>query len=115
IAESFRRFGITDTTTSVLAIKVATNDSITASAVQEHLSRNVEGDSIPFSDEVLASITDLAKVKKMYKLDSPPAGGGKKGKAETKYSGALNGMVDEADERREMEVYLLGVMALKGS
>ncbi|KAL2350780.1 kinase binding protein CGI-121-domain-containing protein [Cryomyces antarcticus] len=105
IAESFRRFGITDTTTSVLAIKVATNDSITASAVQEHLSRNVEGDSIPFSDEV----------KKIYKLDSPPAGGGKKGKAETKYSGALNGMVDEADERREMEVYLLGIMALKGS
>jgi len=107
IAESFRRFGITPTTSNLLVIKISTPSQLhTAEIIQAHLSANFEGEQVEFSDEVLGSMTDLARVKKIYKLNS---GGEKGGKA------VVNGTGKEDAERRELEVLILGSMALRGA
>jgi len=115
IADSFRRFGISPTTTSLLAIKVAhtsadsNNATPTFDAVQTHLTTSVEGTPIAFTDESLQHMTDMQKVRKLYKLDS--GGGAKKG---AKTNGTVNG-INDVDERKEIESVVLGMMALKGS
>ncbi|TGO24741.1 hypothetical protein BPAE_0096g00470 [Botrytis paeoniae] len=108
IAESFRRFGITPSTTSLLIVKVAPASS--ASQISEHLSSVIEGEPVPFDDESLASMVDIARVKKLYKLNAI-GGGGKKGGAN-----GMNGKVEnQVDERKELEIMVLGAMALRGA
>ncbi|KAF7919803.1 hypothetical protein EAE99_008348 [Botrytis elliptica] len=112
IAESFRRFGITPTTTSLLVVKVAPASS--ASQISERLSSVIEGEPVPFDDESLASMVDIARVKKLYKLNVTGGGGGKKGGANG--VNGVNGKVEsKADERKELEVMVLGAMALRGA
>lgn len=65
------------------------------------------GEQVAFSDEEISKMTDLARVRKIYKLNS--GGGGGKGKKE------VNGVGGEKDERRELEVSILGAMALRGA
>ena len=95
IAESFRRFGIQDNTTNILAIKVGSD----AEKIRSHLQQHVEGTPVEFSDDTIAGMCDAAKVKKTYKVDLADL---------TQKSSA------EA-ARREAEAFVLGVMALKGS
>lgn len=71
-----------------------------------------------FGDDVLASMTDMARVKKIYKLNI--GGGGKgggviSGVAGLNLNGGLNGAGKEERERRELEMLVLGCMALRGS
>ncbi|EPE30720.1 hypothetical protein GLAREA_03687 [Glarea lozoyensis ATCC 20868] len=125
IAESFRRFGITPATTSLLVIKVSlppssTTDTSTASPlsspdIQAHLAANIEGDSLPFTDASIASLTDVARIKKIYKLNS--GGGAKKTKGAVNGAGIHGGNEDgnNQDEVHELEVAVLGAMALRGS
>ncbi|KAF7903038.1 hypothetical protein EAF00_002940 [Botryotinia globosa] len=108
IAESFRRFGITPTTTSLLVVKVAPASS--ASQISEHLSSVIEGEPVPFDDESLASMVDTARVKKLYKLNAL-GGGAKKGGA----NGVSGRAENEVDERKELEIMVLGAMALRGA
>lgn len=70
--------------------------------MQEHLNSVVEGENVPFSDEVLSGGVDEKRVRKVYKLNS--IGGGGKGGI---------GKGREKDERRELEVGVLGAMALR--
>ncbi|CAD6442323.1 16432d8d-74f0-4f90-84b9-cf01ec903180 [Sclerotinia trifoliorum] len=106
IAESFRRFGITPSTTSLLVVKVAPASS--ASQISEHLSSSIEGEAVPFEDGTLSKMTDIARVKKLYKLNASGGGGGKKG--------AVNGVSEKIqDERKELEIMVLGAMALRGA
>lgn len=104
IAESFRRFGIADNTQHVIAIKIRTNDQITADSVGAHLGQNVQGQRVEMSDVGLAGLVDMPKLRKVYKLNAPPP-----------KKGAVNGSADESTERKEMEIFILGAMALKGS
>ncbi|KAM0171694.1 hypothetical protein ACHAPF_007941 [Botrytis cinerea] len=108
IAESFRRFGITPSTTSLLVVKVAPASS--ASQISEHLSSVVEGEPVPFDDESLASMVDIARVKKLYKLNAL-GGGGKKSGA----NGVSGKAENKLDERKELEIMVLGAMALRGA
>ncbi|TEY34312.1 hypothetical protein BOTCAL_0638g00030 [Botryotinia calthae] len=108
IAESFRRFGITPSTTSLLVVKVAPASS--ASQISEHLSSVIEGEPDPFDDESLASMVDIARVKKLYKLNAL-GGGGKKSGA----NGVSGKAEDKVDERKELEIMVLGAMALRGA
>lgn len=62
----------------------------------------MEGTQVEFSDEVLIGMTDLSKVRKYYKLN---ALGGKGGKD------AITGK----DEIKELEVLILGSIALRGA
>jgi EKC/KEOPS complex subunit CGI121/TPRKB len=101
IAESFRRFGISDTTQHVLAIKVLSSD-LTAESVSQHLQQNIEGEQVDVSDADLAELADQARLRKIYKLNVQAK------------KGAANGTSKEA-EIKELETSILGVMALKGS
>lgn len=71
---------------------------------------------------MIAGLTDWGKVRKAYKLNGGGGGGGKKwgignggGKEGVKEGkeGSGNGLGE--DERREMEVLILGAMALRGA
>ena len=95
IAESFRRFGIQDTTTNILAIKVS-ND---AEKVQSHLQQYIEGTLVEFSDQTIAGMSDPAKIKKSYKVDLSQ----------------LSNKDGPDQARSEAEAFILGAMALKGS
>ena len=92
IAESFRRFGISDDSTNILAIKVGAE----ASQVESHLRQYDEGDSSVFSDEVLAQLCDSARIRKIYRVD-------------------MTQKDDPETVRKEAEAFVLGSMALKGS
>lgn len=76
--------------------------------MQEHLSKVVEGTPVAFSDAVLSETTDLARVRKIYKLNS--AGGGGAAKKD-----AVNGIPGDQAAGKELEVLVLGSMALRGA
>ncbi|OJD36723.1 protein cgi121 [Diplodia corticola] len=125
IADSFRRFGVQDTTTALLAIKVPTDGRpLSANQVEAHLSASVEGTAVPFTDDTLSEFSDLPRIRKIYKLDAalPSQKGRNPPKKRKQPNGLahLNGSAaDEApapsDDRKEMEACILGIMALKGS
>ncbi|OCK83396.1 CGI-121-domain-containing protein [Lepidopterella palustris CBS 459.81] len=125
IAEAFRRFGISATTNSLIAVKISMSppspsNPLSIESVQSHLTRVVQGTQMVFSDETLLGLTDLERLRKVYKLDSGKVGGGgagkkgRNGKEESVVNG-MNGFEDEVDGRLEMESVILGIMALKGS
>lgn len=70
----------------------------TADAVWQHLSANVQGTAVPFTDDEIAAATDWAKIRKYYKLNGP----------------ALSAIKDEQARRDEAEMLILGAMALRG-
>ncbi|KAF6237368.1 hypothetical protein HO173_004258 [Letharia columbiana] len=125
IAQSLRTFGITATTTNLLAIKLTTNPSITASTVSEHLTASVNGTPVEFSDATLAKMADVGKIRKLYKL-SGVGEADSKGKRRRKDgseegSGGVDGVKAGSTgygaerERKELEVAILGLMALRGA
>ncbi|CAK7563049.1 MAG: hypothetical protein SEPTF4163_000906 [Sporothrix epigloea] len=98
IAEAYRRFGISKETLNVLVVKVLLDD-ITAAPVWQHLAANVEGTAVSLTDTAaLAQCTDLARVRKYYKLNGVEA---------------LSKSTGEA-QRHETEMLVLGAMALRG-
>ncbi|KAK7513583.1 kinase binding protein CGI-121-domain-containing protein [Phyllosticta citriasiana] len=138
IAESFRRFGIQDSTRTLLAIKITSTassssspssstthpsspfPSLPAHSISSHLTANVHGTPLPFTDAAIAPFTDLARVRKIYKLDA--AAPSARGKNPKKGQAAppplpVNGVGGEKKEggRAEMEACVLGMMALRGS
>ncbi|KAL9010947.1 MAG: hypothetical protein Q9173_004169 [Seirophora scorigena] len=123
IAESFRRFGISPATTSLYAIKVSRTPSVNVATVQQHLSDSIEGNPLPFEERRISKFTDIARVKKTYKLTDLGRGkvrAGRKGgagKRELHEDAQLaNGdSGDEEGERQELEIMVLGLMALRGA
>jgi len=120
IAQNLRAFGIGDATTELVVVKVATDEGITG--VAEELEGVVEGRGVVFCDEGLRGLTDVGKVRRLYKL---PLGGGagdkgqrrrkrKDGSEEGSGEVVRIGKVEEW-ERRELEVAILGLMALRGA
>ncbi|KAI5270189.1 CGI-121-domain-containing protein [Aureobasidium subglaciale] len=103
IAESFRRFGISDTTQYVLAIKVLSGSNTTAESVSKHLQQNIDGEQVDVSDANLAEVADQARLRKIYKLNVQVR------------KGAANGTASPVSEIKELETSILGVMVLKGS
>lgn len=103
IAEAYRRYGISADTKDVIVVKVLfpTNERPqppTAEDVWKHLSANVQGTAVPFTDEKIATSTDWAKIKKYYKLNVP----------------SLTAIKDDQVKLRESEMLILGAMALRG-
>ncbi|KAL8696510.1 MAG: hypothetical protein Q9224_002756 [Gallowayella concinna] len=123
IAESFRRFGISPATTSMYAIKVASNTPTDATSIRKHLSDNIEGTPLPFTDLEIAQVTDIVKVRKIYKLTNVTKGNSRingKGRKEKQKQdegvGSVNGDQGQEDaERKELEIMVLGLMALRGA
>ncbi|KAH7403262.1 kinase binding protein CGI-121-domain-containing protein [Cadophora sp. MPI-SDFR-AT-0126] len=113
IAESFRRFGLTPTTTTnLLIIKLSTPHSpIPLSSVTNHLTSSIEGENIPFTDENLAVMVDEKRARKIYKLNAVAGGAGSgAGKKGVNGNGAGGG---GGDERMGLLLGVLGAMALR--
>jgi EKC/KEOPS complex subunit CGI121/TPRKB len=138
IGESYRKFGISDTSTTLIAVKLplspsttsasdstaedgkpryAFDEGITNESVGKHLGSVVQGTSVPIGEEgsELGSYCEVEKVKKVYKLSVGDAS--KKGKKGAVVNGDAGGEKEgrSVDERKEMEGVILGIMALKGS
>ena len=128
IAASFAAFGITSATTDLLVLKVSTPAApVAAEAVAAHLGANVEGSSIAFGDAEIARATDMPRIRKAYKLKDPAVTGaaaGRNRKARQVNGGGEDAAPgpgeavrddDAARERKEVEIAVLAMMALKGS
>ncbi|KAH7092489.1 kinase binding protein CGI-121-domain-containing protein [Paraphoma chrysanthemicola] len=124
IGESYKKFGLSDTTSSLIAVKLplrpssasspgeaakewTLDESITNESVSKHLGDVVKGTSVKIGErgEELGECCDEDKVRKVYKLVS----GGVKGK-----KGAVNGDAG-MNQRKDLESVILGTMTLKGS
>ncbi|KAJ5601911.1 hypothetical protein N7510_011445 [Penicillium lagena] len=105
IADSFRKFGIADTTKDLLVVKVSVSPEITHESVAAHLATAIQGTSVPFDDETLSEVSDITKIKKAYKLGALPSPSSKT---------ECNGTPDH-DAKRRLELSLLGAIALRGS
>ncbi|KAI1128733.1 kinase binding protein CGI-121-domain-containing protein [Nemania abortiva] len=114
IAESYRRHGITPTTRDLVIVKVLVNETVSSAAadsdtgakhpltaqdVEEHLRTHVQGRAVPFTDEALAELTDWGRVRKYYKLNGVSW---------------LDGIKDPAAKTGEMNMLIMGGMALRG-
>ncbi|KAL9025760.1 MAG: hypothetical protein Q9196_005474 [Gyalolechia fulgens] len=123
IVESFRRFGISSVTTSLYAVKLSTASSVNVATIEQHLSESIQGNPLPFEEANITKFTDVAKVRKIYKLTDAGRvhnkSTGKGGKRDTEgnedarmreYGGEM-----ERVERKELEIMVLGLMALRGA
>ncbi|KAK5945840.1 hypothetical protein PMZ80_003048 [Knufia obscura] len=113
IGDAFRRFGISDDSKDIVVVKVGDsaveegNQNMTKSGIEAHLNGSVEGTNVDFSDAWLRDVCALDKVRKNYKIARPQPAKGLK---------AVNGdMHGTKDERSEVEVQVLGLMALRGA
>ncbi|MCJ1474097.1 hypothetical protein MMC13_002755 [Lambiella insularis] len=131
IADSFRRFGLTERTSSLLIVKLTrgteglAEEAACAEAVGRHLSANVEGRWERFGEDSCSKWADVGRVRGVYKLGVGGEGGRGKGRGkevggeDRGGEGNGNGDGDEGgkgdEERREMEMAILGLMALRGA
>jgi EKC/KEOPS complex subunit CGI121/TPRKB len=108
IGEAYRKFGISDTTSCLIAVKFSLTDEVTRESVERHLTEAVEGEAVEIGEggEGLGMWTDVAKIKKVYKLNDG-------GKAKKGAKSAVNG--EGKDETMQMEDAIMGIITLKGS
>jgi EKC/KEOPS complex subunit CGI121/TPRKB len=114
IGEAFRKFGIGDTTLDLLVIKVSTSPSVTFESVRSHLESVVDGTCADFNDESLQVTSDLGKIGKAYKIDSSVSSKGQIRSLKSHMSG-MAGIDPVAKERKELEISILGAIALRGA
>lgn len=114
IGESYKTFGLTDKTTSLIAVKLpikadgSIDPSVTHASVSQHLGSAVEGTSVALSADgaELGQAAEVHRIKKVYKISCS------KGKAQ-KRGPAANG--EAKDDRSDIEAVVLGTIALKGA
>lgn len=96
-------------------IKVGKPPEVTAESVGQHLDSVVEGMSVEVSDGTLAQTADLARVRKIYKLNS----GGKASRSRGQHLDDASAESEKAQqairEVKELEVNILGLIALRGA
>lgn len=116
IGESYRKFGLTDATSSLIAVKLSVKadgsiaEDVTNESVSKHLGDAVQGTSVELGEEglELGASCDVELIRKMYKLGGDAGKKGKKGSV-------VNGTGGEQDKIKDMESVILGIIALKGS
>lgn len=111
IGEAFRRYGLSDTSKSLVVIKVSTDPSVTHDSVEAHLKEVMKGSPLPFEDSSFEDISDLPKIAKAYKLSQTQQ---PKGRPTSKAVTNGNGR-SGLDERHDLEVSVVGLMALRGA
>lgn len=72
---------------------------ITHESVAKHLENSVEATPVPFNDETISSMSDLAKIRKLYKLNQP-------------VSKAADGHFNAV---KALEPLILGAIAIRGA
>lgn len=103
IADSFRKFGVMDSTKDLLAVKVSVSPEITSDSVATHLEASVQGTPAPFNDQILSEISDVTRIRKVFKLGALPSPSNKASDT------------PKFNAKRQLELSLLGAIALRGS
>ncbi|KAK6522864.1 hypothetical protein TWF281_002294 [Arthrobotrys megalospora] len=110
ITDSYRRFGISPSSTAVLAIKILDTSlaSYSESDTLDRLASIVEGTEVEFATGEIRKLTDLSKVKKYYKLKDM-------GYVDQLYKKKGRTAEEKSEEEtwRDLEVAVLGAMALR--
>ena len=93
---------------------MATSTTVLFDGVNNHLRNSVQGTPTEFNDENLQVISNLSKISKAYKVNLVVStiGEGKKSRKEVNEVPGIN---HEPDERRRIEVAVLGAIALRGA
>lgn len=78
-------------------MKVSVSPEITRDSVAAHLEASVQGTTVPFDDQTLSEISDVTRIKKVFKLGALPSPG------------------DNANAKHQLEMSLVGAIALRGS
>jgi EKC/KEOPS complex subunit CGI121/TPRKB len=89
----------------LLIVKVSATPEITHDSVAAHLESSVEGTSVPFDDMTLSEVSDITKIKKLYKLGALPSPAAKPDASQ----------LHRDETRRRLELSMLGAIALRGS
>jgi EKC/KEOPS complex subunit CGI121/TPRKB len=98
---------VSETTTNLLVLKVATTPVVTYDSVSRHLSENIKGTKCAFEDDELQTMSDVARLKKVYKVILPNPG---------KVVKTANGDLDGRSEHMStIEIQIIGTMALRGA
>ena len=87
-------------TKDLLVVKVTKDGTPSSEQIAEHLKSSVEGESLPASDDNIAIATNLTTVRKYYKLNG---------------MNWLDGIKDQVEQRKEMELLVVSAMALRGN
>lgn len=114
IGEAFRKFGIGATTSDLLVIKVSTSPSVTSESVRSHLESVVDGTCVDFSNENLQITSDLGKIRKAYKIGASVSSQGQSKPSKSHVNG-MAGIDPAAKEKKELEIAILGAIALRGA
>lgn len=88
-------------------VKVSITPEITRDSVAAHLESSIQGTPTTFDDQTLAEISDITKIKKVFKLGALPS-------PSPKDSSQANGTHHD-DAKRRLELSMLGAIALRGS
>lgn len=120
----------------MLVVKMASpslglNEACTAESVGKHLQEIVEGEVGIMDAERLGDLVDIEKVRRIYKLGTSDQGAkarrrkdgsleGRRSAKDVARSGMAEGaeqsaMQEVQDEREELEMQVLGLMALRGA
>ncbi len=94
-------------------LKVATTPAVTLESVSEHLLSQIQGNESTFDDATFRKLADLERIKKVYKLGtSTPASRPRKA-----FNGNRTAANDreDVDETKDLEVQILGLIALRGA
>ncbi|CAI6334728.1 unnamed protein product [Periconia digitata] len=113
IGESYRKFGIADDTTNLIAIKLSLTPEVTNASVADHLTAVVQGVGVDEGEDggQLGMFADMAKIRKVYKLNDVRS----KGKVAKKPESKDQDEQTKVNERVRMERDIMGIMTLKGS
>lgn len=98
---------MSETTEDLLVIKVATQTQITQESVASHLGENIQAEEVIFEDASFQNISDVTRIKKIYKIAPPPA---RKGNKQIDSDAGIT-----KDQINNLEVQILGAMALRGA
>jgi EKC/KEOPS complex subunit CGI121/TPRKB len=114
IGEAFRKFGMGDTTSHLLVIKVSTSPSVTSESVRSHLEGAIKGVCVEFNNESLQAASDLGKIRKAYKIGSNMSPKGQSKPSKSQLNG-IDGIDPAVKEKKELEIAILGAIALRGA
>ncbi|KAK5277173.1 hypothetical protein LTR20_010014 [Exophiala xenobiotica] len=114
IGEAFRRFGVSESTRNLLVLKVATatTPDITLESVSKHVSTHIQGKECAFDDANFRKISDVERIRKVYKANLPTSTSSRKG-GKPVVNGTSGGR--EFDPIWSLERQILGLMALRGA
>lgn len=133
--DAFRKFGIQDSTTNLLVIKVPVPtttlvagtvemaiptviapNSPSKESIENHLHNSVQGIPLRLDDDTLQGICDVAKVRKAYKISPPSSATTKSKKGALDRDGVVHaGLQNNKVEIKALERAMLGAMALRGA